>query len=86
MFDKIMPMKYAPHGYQRYAKDFIERHESAAVLLDMGLGKTVITLTAIKDLLFDSFEIARVLVIGCLGRSHRRRERQARTGSLLVQA
>lgn len=66
MSDKIMPMKYDPHGYQRYAKDFIERHESAAVLLDMGLGKTVITLTAIKDLLFDSFEISRVLVIAPL--------------------
>ena len=66
MSDKIMAMKYDPHGYQRYAKDFIERHESAAVLLDMGLGKTVITLTAIKDLLFDSFEISRVLVIAPL--------------------
>lgn len=48
MSDKIVPMKYDPHGYQRYAKDFIERHESAAVLLDMGLGKTVITLTVIN--------------------------------------
>ncbi len=59
-------MKYNPHGYQRYAKKFIENHESAAVLLDMGLGKTVITLSAINDLLFDSFEISRVLVIAPL--------------------
>ena len=59
-------MKYNPHGYQTYAKEFIENHAEAAVLLDMGLGKTVIALTAINDLLFDSFEISRVLVIAPL--------------------
>ena len=48
-------MKFVPHSYQRYAIDFIKSHEEAAVLLDMGLGKTVITLTAVSDLLFDSF-------------------------------
>lgn len=59
-------MKYNPHGYQTYAKEFIENHAEAAVLLDMGLGKTVIALTAINDLLFDRFEISRVLVIAPL--------------------
>ena len=56
-------MKFIPHDYQQYAIDFIASHKTAAVLLDMGLGKTVITLTALNDLLFDRFEISRVLVI-----------------------
>ena len=56
-------MKYDPHEYQTYAAEFIKIHPVAAVLLDMGLGKTVITLTAINDLMFDSFEVHKVLVI-----------------------
>ena len=59
-------MKFIPHDYQQYAIDFIESHKTVAVLLDMGLGKTVITLTALNDLLFDHFEISRVLVIAPL--------------------
>ena len=59
-------MKFIPHDYQQYAIDFIESHPTAAVLLDMGLGKTVITLTALNDLLFDHFEISRILVIAPL--------------------
>ena len=59
-------MNFVPHDYQAYAIDYIETHPVAAVLLDMGLGKTVITLTAIADLLFDSFEVRRVLVIAPL--------------------
>ena len=59
-------MKFAPHDYQAYAIDYIENHPVAAVLLDMGLGKTVISLTAIADLLFDSFVAHRVLVIAPL--------------------
>lgn len=59
-------MNYSPHDYQRYATEYIETHPIAAVLLDMGLGKTSITLTAIADLLFDSFEIRRVLVVAPL--------------------
>ena len=55
-------MQYEPHEYQKYAIDYIETHPLAAVLLDMGLGKTSITLTAIADLLFDSFEVHKVLV------------------------
>ena len=48
-------MKYSPHEYQRYATEYIETHSVAAVLLSLGLGKTSITLTALNDLLFDSF-------------------------------
>ena len=59
-------MNFKPHDYQKYAIDYIETHPIAAVLLDMGLGKTVISLTAIKDLLFDSFEVHRVLVVAPL--------------------
>lgn len=59
-------MKYEAHDYQKYATTFIEEHPVSAILLDMGLGKSVITLTAISDLLFDSFEIHRVLVIAPL--------------------
>lgn len=59
-------MKYNPHDYQRYAAEFIIAHPVAALLLDMGLGKTSITLTAINDLLFDSFEIHKVLVVAPL--------------------
>ena len=59
-------MKYAPHNYQVYATRYIEEHPVAAVLLDMGLGKTSITLTALNDLLFDRFEVHRILVIAPL--------------------
>lgn len=59
-------MKYEAHDYQKYATNFILEHPISAILLDMGLGKSVITLTAVNDLLFDSFEIHRVLVIAPL--------------------
>lgn len=59
-------MNFSPHNYQSYAIDYIETHPIAAVLLDMGLGKTVISLTAIADLLFDSFEAHRILVVAPL--------------------
>ena len=59
-------MNFIPHDYQQYAIDFIKSHKTAAVLLDMGLGKTIITLTALNDLLYDSFEIYRVLVVAPL--------------------
>lgn len=51
------------HGYQRYAADFIVDHDAAAILLDCGCGKTVITLTAIESLLRDRFDVGRILVI-----------------------
>ena len=59
-------MKYEPHNYQTFATHYIEEHPISAVLLDMGLGKTSITLTALNDLLFDSFEAHRILVIAPL--------------------
>lgn len=59
-------MKYVPHKYQAYATEFIEEHPVAAVLLDMGLGKSVITLTAIHNLCLDTFEVQKVLVIAPL--------------------
>ena len=51
------------HGYQRFAANFIVEQPQAAILLDCGCGKTVITLTAIEELLRDRFEVGRVLVI-----------------------
>lgn len=59
-------MKFIPHDYQQFAIDFIFGHKEAAVFLDMGLGKTVISLTAINSLIFDSFEVRHVLVIAPL--------------------
>lgn len=59
-------MRYRPHEYQQYAIEYIETHPVSAVLLDMGLGKTSITLTALQDLLFDSFEAHKVLIIAPL--------------------
>ena len=59
-------MKYEPHDYQRYATKYIESHSVAAVFLDMGLGKTSITLTALNDLLFDYFDAHRILVVAPL--------------------
>lgn len=56
-------MQYKPHDYQKFAVDFIETHPQAAVLLGCGLGKTSITLTALNDMMFDRFEIRKVLII-----------------------
>ncbi len=59
-------MQYNPHDYQKYATAYIESHPVAAILLSMGLGKTSIALTAINNLLFDSFDVHKVLIIGPL--------------------
>lgn len=59
-------MKYQPHDYQEYATRFIVEHPIAAVFLQMGLGKSVITLTAIQELALERFEVSRVLVIAPL--------------------
>lgn len=59
-------MRYSPHDYQTYATNFILDHPIAAVFLDMGLGKSVITLTAIFNLCLDSFLVRKVLVIAPL--------------------
>lgn len=59
-------MQYNPHEYQKYATNFILEHPVAAVLLEMGLGKSVITLTAIYELMLNRFEVEKVLVIAPL--------------------
>lgn len=59
-------MKFSPHEYQQFAIDFILKNPVAALLLDMGLGKTSITLTAINELLFNRFEVHKVLVVAPL--------------------
>lgn len=56
-------MKYEPHNYQQFATDFILEHPISCLMLDMGLGKTVITLTALWLLALDSFDVSRILVI-----------------------
>ena len=59
-------MLFEAHGYQTRAKDFILEHPAAGLFLDMGLGKTVITLTAVQELIYDRFEVSKVLVIAPL--------------------
>lgn len=59
-------MKFKPHDYQKYAIDFIEKNPVSAVFLECGLGKTIITLTAIENLMYDSFEVQKVLIIAPL--------------------
>ena len=59
-------MRYVPHEYQVFATNFIIDHPSSAVFLECGLGKSVITLSAIWQLMFDYFSISRVLVIAPL--------------------
>ena len=59
-------MKYKPYDYQEYATQWILDKEKAGLLLDMGMGKSVITLTAIDELMFDYFEVSKVLVIAPL--------------------
>ena len=56
-------MKYNPHNYQQFACDFILEHPVCCLMLDMGLGKTIITLTALWLLALDCFDISKVLVI-----------------------
>jgi SNF2 family DNA or RNA helicase len=59
-------MKYVPHDYQKFAAEHIVKKSIAALFLDMGLGKTVITLSAIQELVYDRFEVRKVLVIAPL--------------------
>jgi len=56
-------MKYKAHDYQQYATEFVLEHPYCGLILDMGLGKSVITLTALWDLILDSFDCGRVLVV-----------------------
>ena len=56
-------MIFRPHAYQERAIDFVIGHPNCALFLGMGLGKSVITLTAIWSLLYDYCEVGRVLVV-----------------------
>lgn len=56
-------MKYKPHDYQSYCIQRIINDNAVGLFLDMGLGKTVITLTAINDLKYNRFKIQKCLVI-----------------------
>lgn len=55
--------KFIPHPYQAYAIDKILENPAYGLFLDMGLGKTVSTLTAIEQLIYDRMEVEKVLVI-----------------------
>lgn len=57
---------FQPRPYQQYAVQRIVQSENVALMLDMGMGKTVAALTAIDKLMFESFDIRRVLVIAPL--------------------
>ena len=56
-------MKYNAHNYQVYATEFILEHPVCCLMLDCGMGKTVVTLTALWELVLDSFDSGRVLII-----------------------
>ena len=59
-------MKYVPYEYQKYAEEFLLEKPASALFLDVGMGKTVVTLTAITELMHNRFEIQRVLVVAPL--------------------
>ena len=59
-------MKFKPHAYQRYCIDYIKTHPISVLFLDMGLGKTVTTLTALRDMMLDDMSVSKVLVIAPL--------------------
>lgn len=59
-------MEFKPHEYQKRAVDFVKEKPNTALLMEMGLGKTSSTLTAIRDLIFDEFAVNKVLVIAPL--------------------
>lgn len=57
------PAAFTPHQYQRYCIKRTIQEEALGLFLDLGLGKTVITLTAINDLKFNRFAIKKALII-----------------------
>jgi len=59
-------MKYKPHEYQKTSYNHIIDHSASGLFLDMGMGKTVTTLTAVDDLMHDYLEVSKVLVIAPL--------------------
>ncbi|WP_228522780.1 SNF2-related protein [Staphylococcus chromogenes] len=61
-----MTIKFKPYAYQAYAIDKIIENKKFGLFLDMGLGKTVSTLTAIEQLIYEHYDVQRVLVIAPL--------------------
>lgn len=59
-------MIFKPHNYQEYARHWIIEKPSSGLFLDLGMGKTVCTLTAVEELLYDYFDVSKVLVIAPL--------------------
>ena len=59
-------MEFIPHEYQQFCVNYIKTHPVSALFLDMGLGKTVTTLTALRDLMLDDLSISKPLVIAPL--------------------
>lgn len=56
-------MHYTPHNYQVHATKHVIQHPYSGLFLEMGLGKTISTLTAIDQLMHDYMEVNKVLVI-----------------------
>lgn len=56
-------MKFEPHDYQRYCIMRMLQENSLALFLDMGLGKTAITMTVVNDLRYNRFQVRKCLVI-----------------------
>lgn len=59
-------MKYEPERHQRLAGEFCAAHRRCGLFLQMGLGKTVVTLTALQNMIYDEFSIRKALVIAPL--------------------
>lgn len=59
-------MRCTLHSYQRAGKEYIIRHMHCGLFWEMGLGKTLATLTAVEELIYDRFEIRKVLIIAPL--------------------
>ncbi|WP_127539371.1 DEAD/DEAH box helicase [Paenibacillus illinoisensis] len=55
--------RFVPHDYQKYCINRLLTDEAIGLLLDLGLGKTVITLTAVNDLKYNRFAVRRCLVV-----------------------
>lgn len=56
-------MKYNPHPYQDFGREHIINNPYSGLFMEMGLGKTVVTMTAIDELMYDRLEVSKVLVI-----------------------
>lgn len=76
-----MSIEFRPYEYQRTAINWILDHPRCGLLLDMGLGKTICTLSAIDELIYERLEIRKVLVIARCGWRRRFGRRRPPSGS-----